>query len=99
MGALAAVARGARRAGGGTVSCRREAAALVGEGDGVAAVRFADGGECRAAAFVSAMSARRTHAMAPPLPGAAERRRELGRLSSRRRHSWSSSGSAAASTS
>jgi len=81
MGALAASLAQRISASGGTVSCRREAGAFAGGGDEIEAVRFDDGGECRAAAFVSAMSARRTYAMAPPLAAAAERRRELDRLS------------------
>ena len=72
--------RSASAPAGARCSCGREVSALCGGGDGVAAVRFADGGECRAAAFVSALSARRTHALAPPTPPAKERLRELDRL-------------------
>jgi prolycopene isomerase len=81
MGSLVETLAERIRAIGGTVRTGCAAAAFAGTGDTVEAVRFHDGSECRAEAFVSAMSARTTYAMAPATGAAIERQRELGRLS------------------
>ena len=81
MGALAAALAERIRARGGELRLGAEVQSFDGAGDTVEAVRFSDGSECRASTFVSAMSARRTYALAPPLAAASERQRELDRLS------------------
>lgn len=68
------------RAGGGTVRCNVAVRGYEG-GQRIDAALLDDGGRQPAAAFVSAMSARRTCAMAPAVPSSAHRAAEVARLS------------------